>query len=917
MYCFLKLGDRFGYRACVWVLKLILLLGISMFYVACDDQEQSSLDEAVAGDGGQAGESMAGENMAESGGVEGMGGSAGGASLEEGLQIDSLSHPVGVRFDALGFAHISCSTRSDCFAAQGYVHASHRFVQMDINRMFPQGRLTERVGRIAKDIDRGSRLIFATRTGERIEEQMWASSSPETREMLEAYARGVNAWLADFRAGRQGAKLSEEYSFPLFTTDLIEDWDPKDSLSVALILIRQLTEDGGSQIRRGERLETLGAELFHDLYGFAPAFPSAVLTGSEGVDAVAGEQKKSQENFTTLVEQLQGLSQARLRLQGVGTALKQAQDILPPKHFGDDFGSNNWVVAPERSSSGKALLSNDPHLGLSNPSVWYLAHLRAEGDTQGAGKLDVQGFTLPGLPSVVIGHNEKISWGMTTTYFDFSDVYLETLSTSGDAVLFQGEEVPFVRLTDDLVLADDPQGDQIQRIYVPHHGPVLSIDREAGVAVTLRWTAQDADTDVNFLLELPLAQSVEEAREALKNLTTIGQNVVVADTDGHIGWFPYNRLPTRPWMSPVLNPGFPLPGDGSAEWGPSIPYDELPQAFDPALGVLATANHDMTGAFADGDPTNDDQQAIQEDPAKGYRYSQIMRLLDRQEPHNVDSLLALVHDRESLIGRRLLPELLQQLDREQVTAEARVVLDALEAWGYDCPAGVSLDEEATPVTDMIERSESKGCLVFHTLLGQLIRLTFRDELSAAGALTDNAYIEAIARLIARPEILSTSQYWDNVSTEEIETMADIVAQAVNRSASKIKEKLGDDSENWLWGVEHTVTLAANLLSDAGFNMFNHGPFPNHGGLYTVDVANPRDIIGGDFTHGAGASMRFVCELDEYPRCHFEVPSGQRHFRDDPHYDDLFRLWLARSSIPMRFEELEIESSTVERWHFND
>jgi penicillin amidase len=506
---------------------------------------------------------------------------------------------------------------------------------------------------------------------------------------------------------------------------------------------------------------------------------------------------------------------------------------------------------------------------------------------------------------------------MTTTYFDFSDVYIETLSESGEGVMFNGEEVPFIKVTDQLVLTDTPEGVSAERLYVPHHGPVLSIDREAGVAVTLRWTAQDADTDVNFLLELPLAQSVEQAREALKNLTTIGQNVVVADTEGHIGWFPYNRLPTRPWMSAELNPSFPLPGEGRAEWGAPIPYEELPQAFDPALGLLATANHDMTGAFSDGDPTNDGQQAVQEDPAKGYRYSQIMRLLDRPEPHTRDSLSSIIHDHESLLGRRLLPELLRLIEPEGVTEAGAPLFSALQGWAYDCPAGVSLDADQTPVGDELTRAESRGCLAFHATLGQLIRLTFRDELREAGLESGDAYIESLARLLGRPEAMSQLTYWDNVSTEgEQERPGQLIAWAINQAASELRQRLGEDPEGWLWGRAHTVTLAANLLNDAGISSFNHGPFPNHGGLYTVDVANPRDVIGGDFTHGAGASMRFVCELDGYPQCSFEVPGGQRHFRDQPHYEDLFQLWLAREQTPMRFEELEIEASTVERWSFN-
>lgn len=900
-------------------LGLILTLACLSSVVGCDDVEEGGAGGLDAGieDGGRAGGGAAAQGgEGGEGGQGGDGGQGGEPPPPAGYQIEALGGPVGVRFDELGVAHISCRSRADCFATQGYLHAAHRFVQMDINRMFTQGRLTERIGELGVGTDKGSRLIFATRTGERIEAQMWEASSPETREMLEAYASGVNAWLADLRAGRNGARLSEEYTFPIFSLELLEDWSPQDSLSVALILIQQLTEDSGAQLRRGRRLEVLGAELFHDLFGFAPAFPTAVLSGSDGVHEVAGAQDKEGSTLAERVRaQLEGLTRAREALRGVGEALSAARQALPQKQLGEDFGSNNWVLSPARSSSGKALLSNDPHLGLSNPSVWYLAHLRADGDEESA--LDAQGFSLPGLPSIVIGHNERIAWGMTTTYFDFSDVYIETLSESGEGVMLNGEEVPFLRITDQLVLTDNPAGVSAERLYVPHHGPVLSIDREAGVAITLRWTAQDTDTDVNFLLELPRSQSVIQAREALKNLTTIGQNVVVADTEGHIGWFPYNRLPTRPWMSATLNPALPLPGDGSAEWGPSIPYEDLPQALDPERGLLATANHDMTGAFADGDPTNDGQQAIQEDPAKGYRYSQIMRLLDREEPHSPESLLKVIHDHESLIGRRLLPELLRLVERELLNEVGASLLSALEGWSYGCPAGVSLDAAQTPVSDELTRAESRGCLAFHATLGQLIRLTFRDELRAAGLESGDAYIEALARLLGRPEVLSRLSYWDNVNTEgEEERPGQLIAWAMNQAGSAMIRSLGDDPEGWLWGREHTVTLGANLLNDAGISTFNHGPFPNHGGLYTVDVANPRDIIDGDFTHGSGASMRFVCELDGHPRCSFEVPGGQRHFRDQPHYEDLFQLWLARESTPMRFEELEIEAATVERWSFN-
>ena len=175
-------------------------------------------------------------------------------------------------------------------------------------------------------------------------------------------------------------------------------------------------------------------------------------------------------------------------------------------------------------------------------------------------------------------------------------------------------------------------------------------------------------------------------REAIKSVTTIGQNFVVADDQGHIGWFPYNRLPSRPWVSPELHPDFPLPGDGSAEWGEPVPYEDPLNCLILEQGFVVTANHDMTGAFADGDPTDDAQQdgparAMQEDPDEGYRYSQSTRLVARDEPHDRGSLEAAVHDRESLMARRLLPALISAADISALSESGQRLLGVLSAWG--------------------------------------------------------------------------------------------------------------------------------------------------------------------------------------------------------------------------------------------
>src|SRR5690606_12151442 len=216
------------------------------------------------------------------------------------------------------------------------------------------------------------------------------------------------------------------------------------------------------------------------------------------------------------------------------------------------------------------------------------------------------------------------------------------------------------------------------------------------------------------------------------NVTTVGQNFVVIDRDGHIGWFPYNRLPTRPWASAELPPWLPLPGDGSAEWGEPIPYSELPQAMDPPAGFIATANNDMTGALADGDPTDDGYPFMQSFVDIGYRHQRIVDLLDATEQHDLASMQAIQADVRSLVGEAVAPEVVEALDGEELEPAGQAVVDALAAWDYQCPTGLAAsDPDAPPAEDAAELASARGCAAFHVLWPHLRELTFGDELDAA------------------------------------------------------------------------------------------------------------------------------------------------------------------------------------------
>ena len=455
--------------------------------------------------------------------------------------------------------------------------------------------------------------------------------------------------------------------------------------------------------------------------------------------------------------------------------------------------------------------------------------------------------------------------------------------------------------------------------YVPHHGPIIAIDEDAGTALSVRWTGHDADTDVNFFLGLATSATVEDARDALHQVTTAGQNFVVIDRGGNIGWFPYMRLPTRPWLAtqPELAPFLPLPGTGEAEWGPPIPYEDLPQALNPEAGFLATANNDMTGALQDGDETNGDLPYIQGVVDEGYRHQRITQLLGARGDHDLASMESIQSDVHSLLGEALVPEILALVNRDDLAPDGQAVYDAMTDWqgaDFECRtgiAGTAPDGPADPDTAV----SARGCLAFHATWGRLRDLVFGDELEAAGV---DAPAQPSALIFLLTEDSFNQAYWDDVSTAAtIETPAQIIATAIDGSGAFLREELGEP-DAWLWGRLHTLRLTAdlfNLLTDE----FDSDTYTNDGGLFTVDVANPRNEIRDDYTQTAGPSMRLACQASEDGvGCTIELPGGQRHLRDSRFYtsgsNSMLPQWLANQPVPLIFSIDEAASAAVETVH---
>ena len=437
-----------------------------------------------------------------------------GGSGGDGSPSFAWPPDASVYIDQYGIFHADCETDEDCAMAIGYFHARDRFVQMDLQRRLSTGRLA---GVVNKPIVEGlglldalietateNRALYSTRDGQPAEEALVEGTDERTRRALDAYAVGVNAWLDDVRNDRNGAIWPAEFDNVAldYEPEDAPDWTPEDSFATVFTLVGSLTNDEDEQLDAAEaRMDINDNERFLDLWSLEPIKKSPVLEEGTYPPTMASTKltPKSKKAIPAIHRRARTvIARQRAQLEATQHLLRR---LFPKTNIlGADVGSNNWVLGPSKTANGNSFLSNDPHLGLSQPAVWYVAHLDSK--TNGSGTLHTAGVTLAGIATPVIGHNEDIAWGATNTGLDFTDIYIEKLVKNGEGepigVEFDGETVEFIRRDFTLTFTDGSTETR-ELLFVPHHGPVREIDTENDVAITLRWTGHDMDTDANYL----------------------------------------------------------------------------------------------------------------------------------------------------------------------------------------------------------------------------------------------------------------------------------------------------------------------------------------------------------------------------------------------------------------------------------
>lgn len=503
--------------------------------------------------------------------------------------------------DAEGVPHIFAASERDGWFAVGYAHAQDRLWQMEFQRRLVQGRLAEFLGDAAYDTDRLMRTLGLAKTAAGIARRL----DPDTRANLEAYAAGVNAFLAT------GPVLPVEFQAFRMEPDA---WKVEDTLGWLLVMAWDLSSNWRLELSRLRLTEKMGAERTAE---FLPPYP--------------GEHDPPLPDMKSLYADLAPVAGALLAMS-------------PPSEV--PAGSNNWVVSGDHTGTGKPLLANDPHLALQAPSLWYLVHVSTPGH-------DLVGGTLPGVPFVVLGRTESVAWGFTTTNGDTQDLFVERvapddpdsyLTPEGRARFAVREEVIRVRGEERRI-----------RVRGTRHGPVLSDAVDAmgraspkGHVLALAWAAlTEENTTAKAGFALDRARNAADVVAALRDNTAPQQNIVYADRDGHIGFIAPARVPVRRADNEAMG-RVPVPGwIAKYDWTGFIPYDELPALQDPANGRIVTANHKITPPGY--------TRFITTDWAAPHRAERINEMLDAMPKHTPDSFARIQADSLSRLAREILP----------------------------------------------------------------------------------------------------------------------------------------------------------------------------------------------------------------------------------------------------------------------
>ena len=765
------------------------------------------------------------------------------------IQLKGLHDRVTIIRDERGIPYIEAKNDADLYFAQGYATASDRLWQMDLFRRNARGELAEILGagpnNAVLEQDKQHRIIgFAHEADAEA-----AQATPQSRAILEAYANGVNAYIASLDA----RSLPPEFQILQYKP---RPWTVSDSLIVVKIFFESLSSTWRLDLMR-EALSVLPAEKRAALMPeISPLDVLVVGKDAKPAKSPAANLKNptsfSRETFLALARNEEMSTAALARIGFYAEALA---------------ASNNWVVNGKHTISGKPLLANDPHLAATAPPIWHMVHLRTP-------DIRVAGVTAPGLPGVIIGHNGHIAWGFTNVGPDVQDVYLEKFDpnnakryltpTGWREADIRHEEIKvrkgFVSSETDTVAID---------VTVTRHGPIV-FEKE-GKRYALRWTALDPKlNNPNVTYAMNRARNWKEFCKSLELFTAPTQNIVYADVDGHIGYHAAGVVPVR------KSGDGSVPYDGSTddgEWVSYIPIAKLPQLYDPPSGVIVTANQRIVGT--------DYPYFLTHSWAQPYRARRILDLLNQKPKLTAEDFRQIQGDVYS-IGGALFAQQSVKILRSQLTPadeKLRATIDAFEKWDGQIKA----DSRVAPV------------------LAQM-RIAFRSRILTAALGED---------LVKNYQWSNFDTTLDRIISEqpkewlpkELTSYADLLRVCYDDAVKALTKALGPDEAKWSWGEMVKARFPHPLAGAPLIGLqFTIPPFPQNG---------TGGLPGATVNVGSSVSMRLIADSLDWDKTQHGITLGESGLPSSPHWKDQLEDWRAVTPRVFPFSDAAVAKAAKE------
>ena len=748
--------------------------------------------------------------------------------------IKGIGDSVVITFDESDIPHIKANSQTDALFALGYLHATERSWQMELNRRLASGRLSEILGSESVKIDRFIRTLGVKRAADRQFDRYPVAA----KRLLQAYADGVNTGNTQL-----GWALPIEY---FLTGSKPGHWSPTDSVAWMLMMAYDL---GGNWDKELQRLELSQFLTTKQIWEILPSFE----TGGP----------VSNMDFAKIYKDL-----------NIFNSFEKSTELgsldLPGGKEG--IGSNNWALSGKLTASGKPLLANDPHLGLSAPAIWYFAHLDAPG-------MNVIGGTLPGIPGVALGRTDKFAWSFTNTNPDVQDLYIEQIDSNNPG-MYRGPDGPLPFKVHQEII--DVKGSPSITFLVKEtrHGPVISdsyarakrsIDTKR-FALALRWTALDTENQsVVGLLEMNRAKDIDSFKQALRKNYAPMQNVVMADSEGNISYQAAGVAPKRILHQGLYGLAPAIGWEKQYDWNGYIPFEQLPASNNPEQEWIATANQRIIAA--------NDPNPLTADWDLPTRYDRIVELIKSRNSHDLNYMKTMQADTLSLGATPLLGLFKSSKPSHKLAPQAQEIIQNFDG-------------------DM--KVNSAGALIFNAWADQLTRNLF----SRLSYLFTESYG---SRSFRQPLLLALenpdSLWCDDPKTTPVESCLDSSNNAFDKALEYLSAEYGDDPKNWAWGKAHISVSEHRPLSKVpvlGWLFNIKTPFP--GDAFSINVGRPQLLKSTNpYETIQGPSMRTIYDLSDLEKSLFIYQTGQSGWVQSKLYRNMNSLWANNEYLPLQMK----------------